>query len=122
MMINCKNCKTDFEPKSPKAVYCSTKCRVAANRNKKQESIVTELTETGIVTPKEAPIVTNGLKEKTYTLEDVCTPQEITQYPNMCETRREKAESIYRLENNSLEDLKKKDIWLPNWRRTSGKS
>ena len=92
-MIKCKNCQTDFEPKSPKAVYCSTRCRVAGNRNKKVNSIVTELEETSIVTT---------VKE------------------NMEETVRLNAEATEVLNANSLEDLKKKGIFTPNWRKTRG--
>jgi hypothetical protein len=39
----------------------------------------------------------------------------------MCETKQEQAESIYRLENNSLEELKKKGIPIPNWREKQTK-
>jgi len=52
----CNYCKNEFQPKSKKAIFCSTKCRVYAGRGK--ERIVTPVIEVPkrIVTPKvEAP-------------------------------------------------------------------
>lgn len=34
-MKNCLHCKNDFEPKKPKQIFCSDKCRVYSNRAKK---------------------------------------------------------------------------------------
>jgi hypothetical protein len=34
-MIDCLYCKKEFEPKKPKAIYCSNKCRTYANRKTK---------------------------------------------------------------------------------------
>ncbi len=33
----CSYCKNEFEPKKPKAIYCSTKCRTYAHRDKKKD-------------------------------------------------------------------------------------
>lgn len=48
MNIKCQYCNEDFEQKVKKQLYCSTKCRVYDNRNKKK-SIVTD--NMSIVTP-----------------------------------------------------------------------
>lgn len=36
-MKECLNCKKEFEPKKPKAKFCSISCRVAFHRNKKRK-------------------------------------------------------------------------------------
>jgi hypothetical protein len=37
MLRNCLFCKIEFEPKKPKAKYCSAKCRVYGNRKIKAQ-------------------------------------------------------------------------------------
>ena len=113
MKKNCQQCNKEFEAKRKDAKYCGDACRQAAKRGTPRN--VTE----PLVTGKEAEDVT--LKEITVAIEDVCTPEEIRDFPAMCETKRLRAESVYRLENNSLEDLEKKKIFIPNWRRMGNK-
>lgn len=38
-MKDCKFCHTPFEPKNPKGVFCSTRCRVYWNRQNAQEAV-----------------------------------------------------------------------------------
>lgn len=46
-MKKCKHCNKDFEPKTKKAVYCSTNCRVMAHQSKgrKTDAVNAELVE-----------------------------------------------------------------------------
>lgn len=41
-MANCEQCNTEFESKRASAKYCSTKCRVAANRDVPKPSAITD--------------------------------------------------------------------------------
>lgn len=36
--MTCLYCKTEFNPKNKKGIYCSNKCRVYGNRNKNRNS------------------------------------------------------------------------------------
>lgn len=48
-MKNCKQCGKEFEPKNPKGVFCSDKCRVYYNRKRKvkfEESRIFAATQT----------------------------------------------------------------------------
>ncbi len=104
MKLNCKNCNQEFEGKRVTASYCSSKCRKLAflGNNKVSVPVVS------------VPIVSdNGLKEIHVTLEEVCTPDELKRWPAFCETKRCQKESIYRLENNPIEVLKEKNIFIP---------
>ena len=50
-MKNCLFCKKEFEPKKPKAIYCSDKCRTYSNRKNKKivpdDILVVTIKETG---------------------------------------------------------------------------
>ena len=127
-MIKCKYCGIDFEPKSAKSIYCSTKCRVAGNRNKKVESIVTELEEEGIVTP----IVTKCKGCGVEVIQGVCLCADCIKAgkthaslgldcheteTNMEETVRMGDEATKVLNANSVEKLREKGTWIPNWKK-----
>ena len=117
MNRKCEVCQKEFEAKRSTAQYCSPKCRKIAFK----KGINVPDDDYSVPPVSVLPLKKDSvLKEITVSLEDVCTPEEIQNYPNMCQTKKEQAESIYRLENNSLEELKKKDISIPNWGRIMG--
>ena len=98
--MKCKHCNQDFEGnKNGTRKFCSDGCKVAHNR------------KTGALDPMEgiAP-----LKEKIIPLEDVCTPEELREFPNECQTKKDVAEATYRLENNDLALLKAHRVFIPN--------
>lgn len=116
MLKTCTICKKEFESKRADARYCGATCRQNAKRVTDKDVTVKSVTDNNMV------LVTDTLKEKKFELLDVCTPHELEVAPNMCETKKEQKESIYRLENNKLSQLEKKKIWIPNWRRLYGEN
>ena len=108
--MKCLNCDILIEESSTKPKkFCSDKCRKAFNRRengqKKTDKKITDTIKTEETDKK--------FKERIYTLEEVCTPAELKDFPNMCLTRKMYNESIYRLENNDIEDLRKAGIYIP---------
>jgi len=98
--MKCKQCNQDFPAnKNNTRLFCNDACKVAHNR------------KDGAADPMDgiAP-----LKVKRIPLEDVCSPEELKEYPNECDTKKEYAESIYRLENNALALLRVHGIFIPN--------
>ena len=119
-MDKCIQCEQEIKQTSNRTrIYCSDKCRMAFKRSGKP---IPNTETVAKANNAELPKAGNELKEKHFDLVEVCTEQELENAPLMCETKRESAESIYRLENNKLSELKKKGIWLPNWRRVQGEN
>lgn len=98
--MNCKQCNKEFEAERDTAKYCSPKCRKLAFQGTQKVSV-----------PVSVP-----LKEISVTLEEVCTSEEMNEFPNMCETKRQSKESVYRLENNEIDDLRANGFAIPPWR------
>lgn len=104
MLKHCQQCNKEFESKRADAIFCSAKCR------KDKERGVTD----NFVTDNQGVLVTDKFKEITVSLEEVCTPDEIRDYPAYCQTRKEYKESVYRLQNNDIEKLRKAGYFIPN--------
>ena len=124
MIKKCQQCDKEFEAIRPTKKFCSNACKQIHKR------IVSSTVSKGIVSDHSVSddLVAQGeiigkvvLKERAYTKEEVCTPEEIRLYSNMCETKRCAAEAQYRLENNSLEELEAAKVWIPNWRKERDK-
>jgi hypothetical protein len=96
MTKKCEQCQKEFEAKRSTAQYCSPACRKLAFLSVPKVSVPDELIET------EKEILRNE------------SPYE--------QTVRMGAEATEVLNSLTLEEIKKKGIWLPNWRRTNGKS
>lgn len=46
MLLNCNNCTKEFEAKTSRSRFCSTKCKQAAFRNNPSQRSVTNVTQT----------------------------------------------------------------------------
>lgn len=105
MKTICQQCRAEIEQnQNGTRKFCTDACKMAFNRNK---------------VPTVTPTVTRSLlhpqfKEKVFTLEEVCNPHELEVAPNMCQTKKEQAEAIYRLDNNDIEELRKAGYGIPN--------
>jgi len=78
MIKKCEKCQKEFEAKRSTARYCSAACRKLAFLSVPKVSVPDELVET------ERTIIA---AEKELTLADVCSPEEIQNYRNYCETK-----------------------------------
>lgn len=107
-MTKCIQCNKEFEAKRTDAKFCSDTCRKANNRGIKSDK-VSEIIK--------SDIKSDTLKRKEFTLEEVCSPEDLRDFPKMCENRKEAKEAIYVLENNELNDLIKEGVYIPNWRQ-----
>lgn len=120
----CQQCNKEFEAKRKTAKFCCTACRVGHDRKVSVRNSVTDSVTNVSVTEDS---VTDDLKtlaplkEIEVKLEEVCTPEELADTPNLCITKKEQKESIYRLENNDLELLKIHKIYIPAWREKGNK-
>ena len=113
-MTNCKQCNKEIEQIEGKEtrVFCSDRCRKAFSRNIGQNPTSDNIGQP--TSDKERINPNTGFKERTYSLEEVCSPEELRDFPRMCETRKSYKESIYRLENNDVEKLRKVGVWIPS--------
>jgi uncharacterized Zn finger protein (UPF0148 family) len=109
--MKCIICNEEFEAKRADAKVCSDKCQKRLSRTTKSTKVISDT-----VGKDMSDII--PLKEINVTLAEVCTLEELRDYPAMCETKRIQKEAIYRLENNSIEDLQARGISIPNWKRT----
>lgn len=113
----CQQCGKEFEAKRKTARFCSEACK---QKNKRVVSVsnsvsLASVSDDLIDTEKEILAETRPkFKERVYSLEEVCTPDELKNFPAMCETKKEQAESLYRLDNNNIEELRKAGISIPN--------
>jgi len=96
MIKKCEKCQKEFEAKRSTARYCSAACRKLAFLSVPTVSVPDELVEI------EKEILRNE------------TPNE--------ETKRLHAEAVEVLETTPLSEIKKKGIWLPNWRQIQGEN
>lgn len=129
----CKQCGKEFEASRSDAKFCSPICKLRFNRDTDKvdtdksdtdkqvddtDKVITSDTDKSITkekqTDKEYTNPVTGFKERTYTLEELCTAEELRNTPNMCETRKLHHEAIYRLEHNDIEKLRKAGVWIPS--------
>lgn len=113
----CQQCKKEFDSERGTAKYCSDVCKKRYQRSGTDSG--TKPNGTDSVTDDLKTLA--PLKEITVPLEEVCTPQELQESPNMCQTKKEYKESVYRLENNDMELLKIHKVYIPGWREKTNK-
>jgi hypothetical protein len=120
MIKKCQQCDKEFEAIRPTKKFCSESCKQLHKRSVSSTVSKGSVSDHSVSDDLEVQGEILGgvkIKERAYTKEEVCTPEEIRDYPNMCETKRCAAEAQYKLENNELEDLEAAKVWIPNWRR-----
>lgn len=108
MKTICQQCKKEIEQNQlGTRLFCDDACRKANSRSKSDILPKSDIKSDKTLFPRK-------FKERTYTLEEVCSPDNIRLFPNMCETKRLQAEAVYRLENNDIEELRSAGISIPN--------
>lgn len=117
-MAKCAYCGQEFDAKRSTAKYCSSKCRVNANRGLSvTDSVTPELSVTDEqpinVTLKDSKLDAN-IPEFETDLPD-CVPFPIAQRYTIPSEHEYRA-TIDRLLSHTLDELKTNDIWIPLWR------
>jgi len=115
-MAICTNCGKEFEAKRSDALYCSAKCRKAANRTlsvtPEQLSVTEDVTDKPInVTLKNGKLDAD-IPEFESDLPDYVPFPVVNRY----ELEHEYRAVIDRLINHTLDELKALGVWIPCWR------
>lgn len=137
MIKKCQICNKEFESKRIDALYCSPKCRKNKERGVTGKDFVTDdqmkigtdkVSKTGLnydyteLSPSGAKKVPcRGCGEPVWEYTNPCANCTIPgTETNMEETVRMGKEATDTLNSHTLEELKKKGIWIPSWRMIQG--
>ena len=139
MIKKCTLCQKEFESKRSTAKFCSNLCKMrvknadsvsisVSDKDSVSDDLITQAAELGIskkcagcgveINPLVcicADCIKAGKTHESLGL--TCHQNNVAP---MIDTQQEYQKSNSVLEANTVEELKKKDIWLPNWKRTLG--
>lgn len=112
--MECEQCGKEYESKRADSRYCGTKCRVTANRNKRNN-----------VTDNAVPVVTDKLDYATIKAKDSLTDSAGRKYQsystNVSNDSLSGEELIFYLDHTPIDQLEEQGFWIPA-RKYAGKT